>query len=201
MPVYLPQRRPFPLLLLAAGLLFGGGLGAAPLSPWSDWFELRQNILARVQIEKLDGRYLGSRWEFRVDPERLKAVPDLAGMALYLTYRQTFDPKGIDYHGSLHGDEMARRVVFPAGEHPYSVHWEGELIWFPMDHETSHETITWRHGDILPIVETPSNGRKGPNFGPLLDAIEVNSERMLRFSQERFQKAKYTPPNPRPIRP
>jgi hypothetical protein len=186
-------------LVLAISLLGGSGVAADYLSAWSDWFVLRENIIARVRIERIEqGKYLGSRWQFQVDPARLKEVPDLAGMAIYLKYHQTFPPKAVGYNGSLEAGERARRIAFPAGQHPYETHHEGELIWFPMDYETPHEKITWRRGDILPIVETPSNGRKGPNFGPLLDGIEVNSERLLRFSQERFEKTRYEAPNPPP---
>jgi len=188
-------------LFAAVAVLASAGASAAELSPWSEWFVLRENILARVRMEAHDRGYIGSRWEFRVDPERLKQVPDLAGMNIYLTFHQTFDPKGIDSHGTLSSGREARRVVFPAGEHPYSIHWEPELLWFPQDHENRHETITWRYGDLLPIVETPANGRKGPGYSPILDGIEVNSERMLRFSVERTERDKYIPPNPPPARP
>lgn len=193
---------PAPRSLLAAWVFLASALAmGAALSPWSEWFVLRENILARVRMEAHDRGYIGSRWEFRVDPERLKQVPDLAGMNIYLTFHQTFDPKGIDSHGTLSAGGEARRVVFPANEHPYSIHWEPELVWFPQDHENQHETITWRYGNILPIVETPADGHKGPGYFPLLDGIEVNSERMLRFSTERNERDHYIAPHPRPARP
>lgn len=179
------------ILVLVLGMWVGGALRAETKRVWSDWFVLRENILARMCIEQVEEGFVGSRWQFRVDPARLQEVPDLASQAIYLTYHQTFPPRAVGSRGSLEAGKFVRRVYFPAGEHRTSVHHEGELLWFPMDYENPHEKITWRPGNLLPIVETPSNGRKGPNFGPILDGIEVNSERLLRFSQERFEKARY----------
>ncbi|AOS45792.1 hypothetical protein Verru16b_02880 [Lacunisphaera limnophila] len=184
------------LALAAAAWTAGWAAPAEALSPWTDWFVLRENILARVQIAERMGSVIGSRWEFRIDPKRIEQVPDLAGMAIYLTYRQAIAPEGVKGFGTLHDDNTARRVFFPAGQHATSIHREKELLWFPQDSTDVHQTISWKPGDILPTVETPSNGRKGLSWGPVIAGLEVNSERMLRFSQERVRRDAYIPATP-----